>query len=141
MHTDTQPTQGPFPPATTPAERHQIARFHAAMFPTRLALSRWQHGGHIPHLHYGAPALRAAWYATARRDFQAWLDRGGFSQYEEPSEPEEPQSVQPTLPSPLGHPGQAPQLFRLVDCRPALGGLTQQAGACTDTMGGTGTGC
>ncbi|WP_152594518.1 hypothetical protein [Massilia sp. BSC265] len=83
MHTDAQPTNGVPPQAADPAERHQIARFHAALFPTRLALSRWQHGGHVPHLHHGAPTLRAAWYAAARRDFQAWLDRGGFSQYEE----------------------------------------------------------
>ncbi len=67
-----------------------MARFHAALFPTRLALSRWQHGGHIPHLHHGGAsdttcALRAAWYAAAQRDFQAWLDRGGFSQYEDVS--------------------------------------------------------
>ena len=85
MHTDAQPTDGVLPQAADPAERRQMARFHAALFPTRLALSRWQHGGHIPHLHHGAPALRAAWYAAARRDFQAWLDRGGFSQYEDVS--------------------------------------------------------
>lgn len=83
VHTDAQPTDGPLPLAVDPAERRQIARLHAALFPTRLALARWQHGGHIPHLHHGAPALRAAWYANARRDFQAWLDRGGFSQYED----------------------------------------------------------
>ncbi len=80
MQTDTQASNGVLPQAADPAERRQIARLHAALFPTRLALSRWQHGGQIPHLHQGAPALRAAWYATARRDFQAWLDRGGFSQ-------------------------------------------------------------
>lgn len=83
MHTDAQPTQGTLPLAVDPDERRHMARIHAALFPTRLALSRWQHGGHIPHLHHGAPTLRAAWYATARRDFQAWLDRGGFSQYED----------------------------------------------------------
>jgi hypothetical protein len=83
VHTEAQPTDGTFPPASNPAERQQLARFHAALFPTRLALARWQYGDHLPHLHAGAPALRAAWYANARRDFQAWLDRGGFSQHEE----------------------------------------------------------
>ncbi|RZA36736.1 MAG: hypothetical protein EOP92_03820 [Lysobacteraceae bacterium] len=58
-------------------------------------MSRWQHGGHIPHLHHGAPTLRAAWYANARRDFQAWLDRGGFSQYEETTAPCPPLGCQP----------------------------------------------
>ena len=83
MHTEAQPTNELFPPAPTLAERRQIARFHAALFPTRLPLARWQNGGHLPHLHSGEPALRAVWFATARRDFQAWLDRGGFSQHED----------------------------------------------------------
>lgn len=95
MHTDAQPTDGPLQLAVTPAERRRIASTHAALFPTRLALSRWQHGGHIPHLHYGAPALRAAWYAAAQRDFQAWLDRGGFSQHEDTAAPSRPASCQP----------------------------------------------
>lgn len=87
MHTEAQPTDGLFPPAPTPAERRQLARSHAALFPTRLAIARWQHGGHLPHLHGGEPALRAAWFAAARRDFQAWLDRGGFSQHEDAAVP------------------------------------------------------
>ena len=111
MHTDTQTTDGVLPQAVDPAERRQIARYHAALFPTRLALSRWQHGGHIPHLHHGAPALRAAWYAAARRDFQAWLDRGGFSQYEEAAR---------TLPAPRG-----------ADTTPVRDGGAQQIGTCT----------
>lgn len=110
MHTDAQPTQGSFPLAADPDERHKIARFHAALFPTRLALSRWQHGGHIPHLHHGAPTLRAAWYAAARRDFQAWLDRGGFSQYEEAPQARPPQ---------------------IASCPPVPDGDTQQLGTCT----------
>ena len=111
MHTDAQPTQAPLPFAADPDEREQIARLHAALFPTRLALSRWQHGGNIPHLHYGAPALRAAWYATARRDFQAWLDRGGFSQYEEA-----PQASRPP---------------EIAVCPPVPDGDAQQVGTCT----------
>ncbi len=87
-----------------------MARFHAALFPTRLALSRWQHGGNIPHLHHGAPALRAAWYAASRRDFQAWLDRGGFSQYED---------LPRALPAP-----------RIVGCQPVLDGDARQIGTC-----------
>jgi hypothetical protein len=111
VHTNAQPTDGPLPFAVDPDERHQIARYHAALFPTRLALSRWQYGGHIPHLHHGAPALRAAWYATARRDFQAWLDRGGFSQYEEA-----PASARPV---------------QFPHCQPVPDGDTQQVGTCT----------
>jgi hypothetical protein len=81
--TNAQPTDATLAPAADPAERRENARLQATLFPTRLALSRWQHGGHIPHLHHGAPTLRAAWYGNARRDFQAWLDSGGFSQYRE----------------------------------------------------------
>lgn len=114
MHTDAQPTDGVLPQAVDPAERRQIASTHAALFPTRLALSRWQHGGHIPHLHHGGashatPALRAAWYAAARRDFQAWLDRGGFSQYEEASR----------------------ALPRSTNCQAVPDGDTRQIGSCT----------
>ncbi|VXC65620.1 hypothetical protein [Massilia sp. 9I] len=111
MHTNAQPTKGPIPFDVDPDERRQIARYHAALFPTRLALSRWQHGGHIPHLHHGAPAVRAAWYAAARRDFQAWLDRGGFMQHED-------------APLPLRPP-------EITDCQPARDGDTQHLGTCT----------
>lgn len=100
MHTDAQPTDGPLQLAVTPAERRRIASTHAALFPTRLALSRWQHGVPVRHLHYGGAsdttcALRAAWYAAAQRDFQAWLDRGGFSQHEDTAAPSSPASCQP----------------------------------------------
>ena len=78
MHTDAQLTNGPFPPNNKHADRHTIARLHASGFPARLALARWQYGGEAPHLHPGVPALRAAFYAGARRDFQAWLECGGF---------------------------------------------------------------
>jgi hypothetical protein len=113
VHTDTQPTQASLSLAVDPDERRQLARFHAALFPTRLALARWQHGGNLPHMggSHATPALRAAWYATARRDFQAWLDRGGFSQHEEA-----PQALRP------------PPLTPLV---PARDGDTQQLGTCT----------
>lgn len=111
MHTNAQPTDGVLPLSADPAERRQMARFHAALFPTRLALSRWQHGGHIPHLHHGAPALRAAWYATARRDFQTWLDRGGFSQYDDAPR---------ALPAP-----------RIAERKPVRDGDTQQIDTCT----------
>jgi hypothetical protein len=51
-----------------------------AMFPTRLALERWMRGGDIPHVfssRRNAP-VRAAWYDQAQRDFQCWLEDGGF---------------------------------------------------------------
>lgn len=62
-------------------ERARIAREQSALFSTRLALARWSSGGQLPG--DGEPPLRAAWYAQAQRNFQAWLDQGGFAQYDE----------------------------------------------------------
>jgi hypothetical protein len=62
----------------------QVAAEHLAAFPTALALARWTRGGDIPHAFssmHDAP-LRAAWYAQAQRQFQAWLEVGGFHRQE-----------------------------------------------------------
>lgn len=62
-------------------DRKRIAREHSALFPTRLALARWTSSNEPHHLHDHLP-LRAAWLARAQRDFQSWLDRGGFTQHD-----------------------------------------------------------
>jgi hypothetical protein len=73
-------------PASVRAARLSLARSHTALFPTRLALARWISGGDVPHLHNAGHApLRAAWYASAQRDFQAWLERGGLVQHDDRS--------------------------------------------------------
>lgn len=67
-------------------DRTTIIREQSALFPTRLALGRWMMGGDFPHLHDAGAArlpLRAAWYASATRNFQDWLDCGGFAQHDE----------------------------------------------------------
>jgi len=70
--------------ASVRAARLSLARAQCAQFPARLALARWSSGGHTPHLPgQGHPPLRAAWFARAQRDFQAWLEQGGFVQHEE----------------------------------------------------------
>jgi len=70
--------------ASIRAARLSLARSQCAQFPTRLALARWTAGGNVPHLHgHAHPPLRAAWFARAQRDFQAWLESGGFVQHEE----------------------------------------------------------
>jgi len=58
----------------------RIASEYAAVFPTRLALARWTRGGDTPHVLSSARKLpmRAAWYGQAQRQFQAWLENGGF---------------------------------------------------------------
>jgi hypothetical protein len=86
------------------AQRKAIAREHSALFPTKLALARWA-GGVDPHACSSSRLpLRAAWYAQAQRNFQAWLDEGGFTQYD---------MDRPTTP-------------------PALGGHTSSADVCLD---------
>jgi hypothetical protein len=66
----------------TAEERINLVREQSALFPTRLALARWMSGSDLPHVHHAHPPLRAAWLAKAQRDFQAWLDRGGFTQHD-----------------------------------------------------------
>jgi len=57
-----------------------VASEYAAVFPTRLALARWTRGGDTPHVFASAHnvPMRAAWYGQAQRQFQAWLEDGGF---------------------------------------------------------------
>jgi hypothetical protein len=70
-------------PESAAVDRTTMAREQSALFPTRLAMARWASGGDLPPLHGNASQpLRAAYYAQAQRDFQAWLDRGGFTQYD-----------------------------------------------------------
>ena len=70
--------------ASVRAARLSLARSQCAQFPTRLALARWTCGGNTPHLQATAKApLRAAWFDCAQRDFQAWLEQGGFVQHDE----------------------------------------------------------
>jgi hypothetical protein len=69
-------------PESTAVDRTMIAREQSALFPTRLAMARWASGDLLPLHGNASQPLRAAYYAQAQRDFQAWLDRGGFTQYD-----------------------------------------------------------
>jgi hypothetical protein len=62
------------------SRHYRPAAEHVAAFPTSLALARWTRGGDIPHV-FGSTRnvpMRAAWYARAQNQFQAWLENGGF---------------------------------------------------------------
>jgi len=61
--------------------RQRLARDHAVLFPTRLAMARWRGG--LSYLYGGQIPLRAAWHARVVRGHQAWLERGGFAQHDE----------------------------------------------------------
>jgi hypothetical protein len=80
VHIDQHPNREPYPLRTSPSRYYRPAEEYAAVFPTRLALARWTRGGDIPHVFSSTRhiSMRAAWYAQAQRQFQAWLEDGGF---------------------------------------------------------------
>jgi len=62
-----------------------VALNYSAILTTKLALMRWTRGGDIPHGLPGHPLpARAAWYDALQRNFEGWLEAGGF-QGPEPS--------------------------------------------------------
>lgn len=81
------PHDAALPAAISPsvrAARLSLARSQCAQFPARLALARWTSGGNAPHLRGQTTLpLRAAWFDRAQRDFQEWLEQGGFVQHED----------------------------------------------------------
>jgi hypothetical protein len=81
VHIEQHQNHEPYPLRTTPSRYYRpAAEDYVAVFPTRLALARWTRGGDIPHVFSSArhAPMRAAWYAHAQRQFQAWLEAGGF---------------------------------------------------------------
>ena len=112
--------------------RQRLAKDHASLFPTRLALARWRSG--VCTLQTGQPSLRAAWFARLGCEHQAWLERGGFTQHEEltplraPSMWHPPQSASGQLPEAQAA-GQSisPQPFYRDD----RDGDSRECGACT----------
>jgi hypothetical protein len=65
------------------AEAHSsIALEQSALYAARLAISRWINSS-SDVMPIGDPSLsRAAWYAQTQQNFQEWLGRGGFAQYD-----------------------------------------------------------
>jgi hypothetical protein len=73
-------------PSSIRAARLSLVRSQCSQLPTRLAIARWTSGGDVPHLPGQAAPLRAAWFARVEREFQAWLEHGGFVQHEDAME-------------------------------------------------------
>ena len=70
------------------AEAHsQIALEQSALYAAKLAIARWINSSSeaAAPLAPAADLARASWYAEAQRNFQEWLGRGGFAQYEIPA--------------------------------------------------------
>ena len=80
MQIEQQQNRFPSTRAAVLDRQELLAAEYVAVFPTRLALARWMRGGDVPHVvssTRNVPA-RAAWYAQAQSQFQAWLENGGF---------------------------------------------------------------
>ena len=80
MHIEEEKNRPPFHGKDSIGHPRHVASDYAAVFPTRLALARWTRGGDMPHVFASAHdvPMRAAWYGQAQRQFQAWLEDGGF---------------------------------------------------------------
>lgn len=65
------------------ADAHaRIAIEQSAMHAARLAIARWRGGSAFPQRQVDAalrPSVQAAWYAQTQKNFQQWLECGGFS--------------------------------------------------------------
>lgn len=69
----------------SPAEAHsQLALEQSAMNAAKLAIARWINSSSAAAapIAPAAALVRANWYAEAQLNFQEWLGRGGFAQYE-----------------------------------------------------------
>lgn len=82
------------------AEVHSlIALEQSALCAARLAIARWINSSADPALSFPTPEptlSRATWYAQAQQNFQEWLGRGGFAQYDIPcAEVSEPNAANP----------------------------------------------
>jgi hypothetical protein len=65
------------------AEAHSlIALEQSALYAARLAIARWINNSSDVMPIPDAALPKAAWYAQTQQNFQEWLGRGGFAQYE-----------------------------------------------------------
>lgn len=112
--------------------RQRLARDHAALFPTRVALARWRSGA-LPHLHGGHPPLRSAWFGRLGREHQAWLDRGGFAQHDDAPGLRQPTMWHPPQLLTSTAPGQGTTVPPSPpdSCRSDRDGDARQCGTCT----------
>ena len=70
------------------ADKHvRVAIEQSAMHAARLAIARWSSGGAFAQWQVDAalrPSVQASWYAQTQKNFQQWLECGGFSQTDMP---------------------------------------------------------
>jgi hypothetical protein len=59
-----------------------IALEQSALYAARLAIARWINSSADVMPIPDAALSKAVWYAQTQRNFQEWLARGGFAQYD-----------------------------------------------------------
>lgn len=80
-HCDRDDQDGVFP--SSQAEAHAlIALEQSALYAARLAIARWINNSSETAPLPDAVAARTSWYSQAHNNFQEWLGRGGFAQYD-----------------------------------------------------------
>jgi hypothetical protein len=75
--TPLQPT-----PSASLSKRTNLAREHAAAHMAQRGIARWTSGNSMTEMEIAAvlmPASQVNWHAQMQRDFQAWLQQGGFA--------------------------------------------------------------
>jgi hypothetical protein len=83
------------------AEAHSLSALEqSACYEAQLAIARWISKSAMSALPPATPAqlARAAWYARAQQNFQEWLGRGGFAQYDSACA-DQPGEAAPTEPA------------------------------------------
>lgn len=80
-HCDGDDQDGVLP--VSQAEAHAlIALEQSALYAARLAIARWINTSSDEAPVPNAVAARTSWYSEAHNNFQEWLGRGGFAQYD-----------------------------------------------------------
>jgi hypothetical protein len=74
--------QGSDFPASRARAHSLIALEQSALYAARLAISRWINNSSDVMPIPDAALPKAAWYAETQQNFQEWLGRGGFAQYD-----------------------------------------------------------
>jgi hypothetical protein len=69
-------------PSASLSKRTNLAREHAAGHMAQRSIARWTSGNSMTEMEIAAllmPASQVNWHAQAQRDFEAWLELGGFA--------------------------------------------------------------
>lgn len=81
------------------AQAHSLSALEqSACYEAQLAIARWINASAQPAL--PAQLARADWYSQAQQNFQEWLGRGGFAQYDMADGAQDAPAEQAVAPAP-----------------------------------------